>query len=128
MAIKKVKKDVKYYFIGSTTYFNIIANNLLTSDHSTLISNLYGFEENAKWPTEKNLIVSNSENITPYNQLNSVLPYYLYKGFRAGEVGYLIKNKLITIEEFKNYITGFITFDGAIKLPPTINNMLLVSI
>ena len=103
--IQEINKKVKYYFVGSTTYFNIIANNVLTTDSNTLISNFYGFDEKAKWPEQKQYIVNDSNNILPYEQFKDVLPYYLYKGFRAGEVGFLVNNNIITIDQFKYYLS-----------------------
>ena len=115
--IQEINKKVKYYFVGSTTYFNIIANNVLTTDSNTLISNFYGFDEKAKWPEQKQYIVNDSNNILPYEQFKDVLPYYLYKGFRAGEVGFLVNNNIITIDQFKYYLSDLIVSDYYLRKP-----------
>lgn len=115
--IEKIKKEIRYYFIGTTTYYNVIANNMLTTDRNVIISNLYGFEDNAKWPKLKEEIVSKKENILDYSYFKDVLPHYLYKGFRAGESGFLINNNVFTLEEFKYYITSLIINPNMLKKP-----------
>lgn len=123
--IKKIEKkyeNVRYYFVGSTTYYNIIADNILTTDQYTMISNLYGFENGAIWPKEKQIIVNNPKNIVDYSYFKDVLPYYLYKGFRAGEVGHLINNNVISLNQFKYYITSLVMSTEYIKNPIMKNN------
>ena len=120
--IEYINKKVKYYFIGSTTYYNIFANNILTTDHNLTISNLYGFDKNAKWPKEKKQILANKNNLLDYSYFEDVLPYYLYKGFRVEEAGYLINNNMIDLESFKKYITTFIVNPKMVKTPIKINN------
>ena len=116
-SIKEINKKVKYYFVGSTTYFNIIADNILTTDSKTLISNFYGFEDNAKWPDIKQDIVNDMRNILPYEYFKDVLPYYLFKGFRAGEVGYLINNNIMTVDQFRYYLSDLIVSEYYLKKP-----------
>ena len=120
-SIETKKQDITYYFVGTTTYYNVIANNVLTTDSNTLISNLYGFEENAKWPITKDIIVSDERNILDYSKFEDILPYYLYKGFRAGESGYLIRNNIIDLNSFKTYITTLIVNPKMLKSPITKN-------
>ena len=120
--IEIINKDTTLYFVGTTSYYNIIANNILTTDNNLLISNLYGFTSNATWPKEKSIIVNNPKNIVEYSQLKDVLPYYLYKGFRAREVGYLINNNIISLNEFKHYIKSIITKQNILKDPIQKNN------
>ncbi len=120
--IKEINEHTTYYFIGSTAYYNVIANNVLTTDGFTLISNLYGFDNNAKWPKEKEIIVNNPDNILSYNHFEGLLPHYLYKGFRVGEVGYLINQNIIKKEAFDEYIKGNITINNNITNPIRKNN------
>ncbi len=120
--IETIYKKVKYYFVGSTTYYNIFANNILTTDRTLMISNLYGFDKNAKWPKEKHQILANKNNLLDYSYFEDVLPYYLYKGFRVQEAGYLINNKLVDLDTFKKYIYGFIINPSMITPPITKNN------
>jgi len=118
--IEEINEDIKYYFVASARYFNIIANDFITTYQGTTISNLYGFTKNAKWPVIKNLLLKN--NIYGYDKFSDVLPYYMYKGFRAGEAGFLINNNLITLEEFKKFISVELMGEGIVKNPIEKNN------
>jgi hypothetical protein len=120
--IEVIKKKVNYYFVGSTTYYNIFANDVLTTDRNLIISNLYGFDNNAKWPKEKAQFMADERNLLDYSYFEDVLPYYLYKGFRVREAGYLVNSKMITLEAFKGYITTLIINPKMIVNPITINN------
>jgi len=120
--IETINKKVKYYFVGSTTYYNIFANDILTTDQNLMISNLYGFDDGAKWPKEKKQILENENNLLDYSYFEDVLPYYLYKGFRVREAGYLVNNGFVKINEFKNYITTSIVNPEVLRKPITISN------
>ena len=120
--IENINEDTTYYFVGSTTYYNVIANDILTTDHYTLISNLYGFEEGAKWPKRKIDILNNKNNLLSYEYFKDVLPYYLYKGFRVEESGYLINNNILDLNSFKYYISNSIINPYMIKKPITVND------
>ncbi len=119
--IETINKKVKYYFVGSTTYYNVFANDILTTDRHLVISNLYGFDNNAKWPKEKEKAVADTKNLIDYSYFKDFLPYYLYKGFRAGELGYLLNNSKISIDDFKGDIVNLILDPTMIKAPITIN-------
>ena len=120
--IEKIKKHAKYYFVGTTTYYNVFANNVLTTDNNLMISNLYGFEDSVKWPKTKALALADDSNILEYNYFEDVLPYYLYKGFRVREAGYLVNNNVIDLDSFKKYITSLIVNPRMIKDPIKVNN------
>ncbi len=115
--IEKINRDTTYYFVGTTTYYNLFANDILTTDHNLMISNLYGFTNNAKWPKEKEIFTNNENNLFDYDDIKDVLPYYLYDGFRVKELSFLIKNNMVTLDEFKNYISSSITNPYMIKKP-----------
>ena len=115
--IETINKETTYYFVGSTTYYNIIANNLLTTDSKTMISNLYGFNDNAIWPKEKDYLVEN--NNLDYSYFKDVLPYYIYKGFRVKEAGFLVNYNFISLEDFKKYITTYIIDENYLRKPKT---------
>ena len=114
--IETINKEANYYFIASTRYWNVISNNFITTDGLTEITNLYPFNNNIKW--DKNRQVKELD----YSYLKDVLPYYMYKGFRAGEIAVLLDNKTTDIESFKSYITKLITNKEALKEPITKNN------
>ena len=115
--IEEIPKKTTFYFIGSTTYYNIIANDFLTTDRYTAISNLYGFIDNAKWPPSKYELLSDSSNLVSYELFKDLLPHYLFVGFRVQEAGILFNNMGTNFEEFASYIDTFITTDKYLIKP-----------
>lgn len=120
--IEEITEDTNYYFIASTRYFNIIANDLITSYQETYISNLYRFGKNAKWSFLRNIILLNKNNIYNYDYFSDVLPYYMYTGFRAGEAGFLINYNIVTLDKFKKFISTELMGEGIVKTPINVNN------
>ena len=119
-SIETIDKNTTYYFIGSTTYYNVIANGILTTDHNTMISNLYGFTDNATWPKEKEMLLNSSTtNLVTYELFKDILPHYMFKGFRVEEAGFLFNNNMTNLETFKQYIKAFVLKE--IVLMPPIN-------
>ena len=114
--INKVEKKTKYYFVASTRYWNIITNDFITTDGYTDITNLYKFNENITWDKNRRVLKIN------YKQVKSVLPYYLYKGFRAEELGVLILKKQGSVQSFKDYVSELIVNDKMLKKPIMRNN------
>ena len=100
VSIKTVHKKVNYYHVISTRYYNIIANDILTTDGTTMLSNLYGFEDDIKWPENRKDILKN--NKYSYSELN-ILPYYMFKGLRAEEAKILVSSKMIDLDSLKVY-------------------------
>ena len=122
-SIETIDEYTTYYFIGSTTYYNVIANNILTTDHNTMISNLYGFTDNAIWPKEKEMLLnSNTTNLVTYELFKDVLPHYMFKGFRVEEAGFLFNNNMTSLETFKKYIKAFVLKERVLMLPINKNN------
>lgn len=114
--IETINKKAKYYFIASTRYYNVISNNFITTDGFTEITNLYEFDNNISW--SKDRVVKEID----YSILEDVLPYYLFKGFRAGELAILLDNNMTNIDNFKGYISTLIVSDDMLKEPITKNN------
>ena len=104
--IEEVKERVKYYHVESTRYYNIIADNVITVDGNTILSNLYGFDENLTWP--KNVRNNLLDNLYTYDELKDTMPYYMYVGFRAGEAKNLNKYG-VDIEAFKYFVKTYLT-------------------
>ena len=109
--IKTIKETKNYYFVASTRYYNIISNDFITTDGYTDITNLYPFDKNIKWREDR--VVKTID----YSYFEGILPYYLFKGFRAGEVAILLENQKTDIETFRNYITTWIISDRMLKEP-----------
>ena len=112
VSIEKIEKETKYYHIVSTRYYNVIANDVLTTDYIVLLSNFRGFNRNVTWKTKK----YNNNQLYSYDEL-SYLPNYLFKGFRAEEAktfeSYLDK------DGFKEVMTNIILNPNRIELPKT---------
>ena len=113
--IDQVEEEVNYYFVASTRYYNIITNDFITTDGYTEITNLYEFDSNISWKNRKVKTID-------YKYLEDVLPYYMYKGFRAGELAILLDKGQSDLESFKSYITEFIINTNMVKDPIMKNN------
>ena len=112
--IETIQEDVNYYFVASTRYYNIISDDFITTDAYTDITNLYPFNDNITWKYKS------SEELD-YSYLEEVLPYYMYKGFRAGEVMVLLNQDKTSISDFKGYIEYIVLAEHMHKQPTTKN-------
>lgn len=106
---KMVHENIKYYDVISTRYYNVFANDLLTTDGVVIFSNLYGFNKNI---TFKRKI---TDDIYTFEELNGALPYYMYLGFRAGEGKYI--RDYVPLEEFSYHLKNF-QYNLEYLLPP----------
>lgn len=109
--ISYIKEKVNYYHVVSTRYYNIIANDFLTTDGTVILSNLYGFDEDIRWGKH-----SVSDGYT-YDELN-IMPYYMYIGLRAKEAKYL-NNYGLNLDTFKKYLILNQLNDKMLKKPDT---------
>ena len=109
--IENIEQEVKYYFVASTRYYNIISDNFITTDAYTDITNLYPFNQNITWSRDRKI------KTLDYKYLEDVLPYYMYKGFRAGEVAILLNNNQTNMIEFKDYIENSVLSETMLKRP-----------
>ena len=87
--IEKIYEEVEHYHVVSTRYYNIIANDFLTTDGTVILSNLYGFDKNITWPKLRNEIINNKNNLYSYSEFSDIMPYYMFNGLRAEEGKYL---------------------------------------
>ena len=92
--IENKNEPVKFYNVISTNYYNIIANDVITTDPTTAFSNIYGFKEDAIYSNNFYEISKGQE--MPYTLVNTFMPYYLYKGLNLKNAMFLINNKNIT--------------------------------
>ncbi len=114
-SIETVNEEVKYYHVISTRYFNIIANDILTTyEIFDNISNFMDFGQNLKW---KNTKVVRSDMYT-YKDFN-YLPRYIYKAFRLEETKYLVNNNLVSLEQLKYLFNNYLTNNDKLLIPPT---------
>ncbi len=108
--IEVINETDWYYFIASTRYYNIISNDFITTDGYTDITNLYPFDQNIKWKEYNPVPID-------YSYLEDVLPYYLFKGLRAEELGILLKYQITDLETFKRYITSLVMGSHMLQEP-----------
>ena len=101
--IETVSETINHYHIVSTRYYNIIANDLLTTDGTVILSNLYGFDKNITWP--KKVREEALKDVYTYEELKDVLPYYMFMGLRAEE-GKFLNNYGIDLNTFKYYLSS----------------------
>lgn len=110
-----INEEVKFYHVISTRYFNLIANNLLTTfEIFENVSNFMDFGENLKW---KNTEIVRSDMYT-YDDF-SYLPRYIYKAFRLEETKYLVNTGLVTPEQFTYLFNQYLTDNDKMLHPPT---------
>ena len=121
--IEMVDEKTTYYHVVSTTYYNIIANDMLTTDDATILSNLYGFNDNITWPNTRNNIISNSNNLYNYNDISDSLPYYMFKGFRASEAKYIVNLGYMSDEMLKYYFKENQSNPDMVRKPITFFNI-----
>lgn len=112
--IEDKEERVKYYNIVSTNYYNIIANDVITTDPTSSISNVYGFKENMLYSDGFEKISKGLK--LPYMLVAKSIPYYLYKGLNLQNALVLINNKELDTEFLVDFINTHtvepITKDG----------------
>jgi hypothetical protein len=115
--IEIIEKEVKVYHIISSRYYNVIANNILTTDGNVITSNFYGFDENLKWPSVREEFMSNPENLYTYDDFADLgIPERMFNDLRLEEASYL-NNYGISLSTFKDYllangvINGMVPYD-----------------
>ena len=103
--IRTIYKEVKLYHVISSYYFNIISDDVITTDRNLMISNQYGFTSNITWPNKNQYKVKNDpSHLYTYDDFKDLMPYYIFKGLRVDEGKYLVDIGLISHEELKMYL------------------------
>ena len=117
--IEKVNKKIDYYDVVSTRYYNVIANDVLTSDGRTGLVNFYEFRENAIWSSRRQEVIKNNTflNYEDYK----FIPYYLFHGLRAQDGAVIIKYNYMTKEEFESIFTDLLLNKDMVLEPITKN-------
>ena len=85
--IEIIEQPVNYYNVVSTRYYNVLANGALTADGMSIISNLYGFTADYRWPATRAQMMAQPGMLYDYSLLKDVVPYYAFKGLRIEEAG-----------------------------------------
>ena len=106
-SIERVQEEVHYYHVVSSQYYNIIANNIITTDGAVYLSNLYGFDENIKWPAIREEVMSDPNNLYTYEDFEDIgMPRKMFDDLRVREGKYLATRYGITLEAFKDYLVS----------------------
>lgn len=116
--IEHKNEKTNYYHIESTRYYNVIANDLLTTDGYVELTNLYDFNSNITW-NGNDEVLQDKNNLYSYSDLKQVVPYYLYKGLRIEEAKYLVNNGVITKESLIDILNNTMLNDSRTKKPIT---------
>lgn len=104
-SIETVEEEVGYYHVVSSQYYNILANDVITTDGAVYLSNLYGFDENIKWPAIREEIMSDPNNLYTFEDFADIgLPRKMFDDLRVREAKYLAEKYGISLEVFKWYL------------------------
>ena len=90
--IEHIEQSVRYYNIVSTRLYNVIANDFLTADITSSISNIYGFKDEARYKINYYLISAGPK--LKYEKVQDWVPHYLYEGFNLQNGLALISSKI----------------------------------
>ena len=113
--IENIYEEVEYYHVVSTRYYNIIANNILTTDGNVILSNLYEFGDKINWINRN----YNELSLYDYSLFSDIMPYYMFKGLRVEE-GKVLSNYL-DYNTFKDYLLKN-QLNDTMLLKPNVNN------
>lgn len=110
VTIKKIEiipENVMVYHIVSNGYFNLIADDVLTTEPNIMISNQYGFVDNVKWPDgTREKIINNKNNLYTYDLFADIMPYYMFRALRVDEGKYVVDKGLISFDLLKLYLAS----------------------
>ena len=105
-----------FYNLVSTNYYNVIANDVITTDPTSSISNIYGFKENLVYSKNYTKICKGLK--LPYVFVAKSIPYYLYKGLNLQNALVLVNNGELDTEFLINFVNSHtvepVTKDGKI--------------
>ena len=103
--VEIVEEEVGYYHVVSSQYYNIIADDVITTDGAVYLSNLYGFDENIKWPAIREQIISDPNNLYTFEDFEDIgMPRKMFDDLRVREGKYLAIRYGISLGEFKMYL------------------------
>ena len=111
--IEIINEETYYYHVVSTRYYNVIANDFITTDGSVILSNLYEFGNKINW-LDRDI---NNLDLYTYDDFKDIMPLYMYKGLRVEE-GKVLSNYL-DLETFRNYLLFNQLNDNMILYPNT---------
>lgn len=89
--VEDIVEVVKHYNIVSTNYYNVIANDVIATDLTASLCNLYGFKENALYGDR--FYEMQKEKSLPYFVVRFI-PHYLYKGLNLEHAGIYLQSDI----------------------------------
>ena len=105
--VETINEKVTYYYVASSIYYNVISNDILTTSDQIVpgvtLSNMYGFDNNIKWPSTRKDIISKKGALFDYKEL-SIMPYYLYLGSRGNETKLFVNSGYAKTEDLIKYL------------------------
>lgn len=96
--IKVVNDRVNFYHVASTYYYNIVAENIVTTDDLLHINNMFGFNKDYTWSSKRQEFISGGDLFT-FDDLKMHFAYYLYKGLRMDETKILYNANNLNIDK-----------------------------
>lgn len=104
--IEIINEETSYYNVSSTRFHNIIAEDLLTTDGSIISSNVFSFDENIKWTSERDNYLATND-LFNYETFKYIFPQFnfpehIFRGYRMEEMKYLYNQGLLDIEMYFN--------------------------
>ena len=104
--IETIEEEVNVYYVTSSTYYNIISEDFITTNGYVITSNFYGFEGNLQWPATRAEFISNPNNLYTYMDFADIgIPLRMFNDLRLGEAAYLQRYG-ITLQMFKDYLVS----------------------
>lgn len=108
--IETIKEDTHYYHVSSTWYHNIIANDLLTTDGMLAASNMFEYDQNLTWNTERDAFLATNDLFNE-NDWKTFFPLYIFRGFRMAEAKNIFNKGLLDIVAYSYML------NSALKIP-----------
>ncbi len=97
--IKTIYKEVNYYHVSSTRYHNVIAEDLLTTDGTLVSSNMFSFNKDITWSSERDNFLKKND-LFYYEDWKHYFPEHIFKGYRMEEAKNVFNKGLLDIEEY----------------------------
>ncbi len=120
--IEIIEEKVTYYQVVTSTYYNVISDNYLTTDGNVALVNLYGFNSDITWKEKRQEVIKSDNNLFKYEEIKEALPYYMFVGLRAAEVKYIANLGYFKLEELPSYIKKLQNINNKLLLPVETDN------
>lgn len=103
--IERIFEPTNFYHVSSTYYHNVVAENILTTDAILIVSNMFPFDDNLKWTSEREEFLAKG-NVFVWEDWAHVFPEHIFKGFRMREAMILQQKGILDISLFDRILNG----------------------